>query len=238
MIGTVETKKAQLAHGYYRTGDGPEKLLLIGSCRSIPYLNYLDIWNKRHGRFTVTFIDPFYWNWDLNENRVDYETAINSKETDQEMLKLLAETQIYIHEYYQNYGMFNSSPANPKNIFQFGLKPNLNICIPNFQDYNVLGQPKEVGLSYLEKFYVNCRLSSFPVMADYFKANWQTKRFFWSGNHVTKEFTLFIFKQMDETFLHLGVDDWFWNEIPKHDMYAGNPQPVTQDDRDNYGITW
>lgn len=238
MIGTIETKREQLKNGYFRTGDGPEKLLLIGSCRSVPYVDYLDIWNKRHGRFTISFIDPFYWHWLPNEERTDYEKAIDSKETDPAILQVLAETQIYVHEWYENYGMFNSSRENPKNIFQFGLNPQVEVCIPNFNDYHVLGQPREVGLANLEKFFANCRRSSFPELEEYFKANWQTKRFFWSGSHVSKEFTLFIFKLLDAKFLHLGHDEGFWEEIPKYDAYADNPQNVTQEDRDNYGITW
>lgn len=238
MIGTIHTKRQQLEKGYFRVGDGPEKMLIIGSCRAVPYLNYLDIWNKRHGRFTISFIDPCNFHWDLNDNRVDYEAAINAKESDPAMLELLTSTKIYVHEYYANYGMFNSSTDSPKNIYQFGLKPEMNICICNFNDYHTLGQPKEVGLANLEKFYENCRRSSFPEMEDYFKANWQTKRFFWSGSHVSKEFTLFIFKLMDEKFLHLGYDAWFREEIPKHDLYANTPMAVTQQDRENYGITW
>lgn len=239
MIGTIHTKRQQLERGYFRVGDGPEKLLIIGSCRAVPYLNYLDIWNKRHGRFTISFIDPCSWNWNLADDRVDYKAAINSKETDPAMLELLASTQIYVHEYYANYGMFNSSPSSPKNIFQFGLKPQLNICIPNFNDYFILGQPKESGLAAIEKFYEVCRLSSFPEMEDHFRANWQSKRFFWSNNHVAKEFTLFIFKQMDERFLHLGFDEWFWQEIPKHDLYAAGPViNPTSEDIENHNLRW
>lgn len=238
MIGTVQTKKQQLEKGYFRIGDGPEKLLLIGSCRSVPYLNYFDLWISRHGRFTVSFIDPCNFNWDIHDNRVPYEAAIDSKETDPTTLNLFDETDIYIHEWYANYGMFNSSHDSPKNIYQFGLKPKLNICIPNFNDYHILGQPKEVGLANLEKFYENCRRSSFHEMEDYFKSHWTTTRLFWSGNHVTRYFTLFIFKLLDEKFLHLGFDEGFRNEIPSIDMYSDNPQAVTQQDRENHGITW
>lgn len=238
MIGTVQTKRQQLERGYFRIGNGPEKVLLIGSCRSVPYLNYFDLWISRHGRFTVSFIDPCNFNWNLNDDRVDYEAAINSKETDATTLNLLAETDIYIHEWYQNYGMFNSSHDSPKNIFQFGLKPKVEICIPNFNDYHVLGQPKEYGLEQLEKFYANVRRSSFPEFEQHFKDTWTTTRYFWSGNHITKEFTLFIFRLMNSKFLNLGYDEGFWKEIEGMDMYAGNPMAVTQQDRDNHGITW
>lgn len=239
MIGTIETKAEQLKNGYFRTGDGPEKMLIIGSCRAVPYLNYLDIWNKRHGRFTISFIDPCNWNWNARDERVNYEAVINGMETNPAMLQLLAEAQIYVHEFFANYGMFNSSRENQKNIFQFGLNPQLEICIPNFNDYFILGQPKEVGLANLEKFYSVCRLSSFPEMEEYFRANWRAKRFFWSHNHVAKEFTLFIFKQMDERFLHLGFDEGFWQEIPKYDMYAnGYVIHPTAEDIASYELTW
>lgn len=55
---------------------------------------------------------------------------------------------------------------------------------------------------------------------------------------VSLEFTLFIFKLMSAKFLHLAHDEWFLKEIEDIDMYAGNPQAVTQQDRDNYGIKW
>ena len=57
MIGTADTKAQQLtSRGYWESGSGPEKVLIVGSCRSIAYLNYLARYNAGTNRYTLRFI--------------------------------------------------------------------------------------------------------------------------------------------------------------------------------------
>ena len=244
MINTYNVKQAQLKYGSFKVGTGKEVILLIGSCRSVMYLNYLDKWNRENGnRFTIHHLDPFNHSFDENDKLVDVEKAIEKLETNETLLNLLKSTDIYLHEYYQHFGMFNSDRKREKNIYQFGLNPKLEVCICNWNDYFVLfndlltfdvelkARAKEdlskgimlsqetqdimrgKGEAAIEKFYEVCRLSDLPKMEQYFRDKHKSKRFFWSYNHVTKYFNLACFKMMNDKFLKLETTEAFWNEI-------------------------
>ena len=78
MINTINTKQEQLKNGYFSIGTGKEVILIIGSCRSVPYMNYFSAFNDENdNRFTVCFIDPFNWNFDLHDNRTNFEEVID-----------------------------------------------------------------------------------------------------------------------------------------------------------------
>lgn len=260
MINTVNTKLEQLQNGYFKIDSGNELILVIGSCRSVPYLNYLHEWNiANNNRFTICFIDPFNWHFDLNDGRVDFEEKINSLETDEKILSLLRSANIIIHEYYSNFGMFCFDKNSDKNIYQFGLNAKIDICIPNFnslfiltadivsfdmgirqmafQDYNVIGKLSEqtlqkineVSEKNIQKFYDVCAMSDVPEMADYFREFYKKERLFWTNNHVAKGFTLAIFKFINDKFLHLDLSKGF---NPDHeDMFANNYVHLSEYDK-------
>jgi len=94
------------------------------------------------------------------------------------------------------------------------------------------------GLAALEKFYNICTLSSFPEMADHFKEWWTKKRFFWTGNHVSRHFTLYLFRRLNEKYLLLPFDDAYWQSIDSLDIFARPCTAVTQLDVDGYGLSW
>lgn len=262
MINTVNTKAEQLQNGYFKIDSGNELVLVIGSCRSVPYMNYLHEWNlANNNRFTLCFIDPFNWCFDLQDNRVDLEDKINSLETDENILSLLRSTKIIIHEYYANFGMFCFDKKADNNIYQFGLNPETDICIPNFndlfiqfndivtfdvdlrkksiQDVNVTGkvsdgtlsEMKELSEKNIGKFITVCGLSDVPEMAEYFLNNFRSKRMWWSYNHVSKNFTLAVFKFINEKFLHLDLSNGF--DEGHIDMFANNFTKLT-----HYDILW
>lgn len=250
MINTVNTKKEQLQNGYFKTGSGAETILILGSCRSVPYVQYYEDWNtQNNNRFTIAFIDPFNFNYDLNDNRVNLEDKINSMESHEGLLSLLKNTKYFIHEHYANFGMFNVDKNSPKNIFQYGMNPEFNISIPAFNDcfiltadivsfdlairknaiadYNVTGRLSEQTLfdiekvrqNNLEKFYSNCLKTDFPEFAGTFRNSYKFSRFFWNSNHVGKSFTKRIFFLISDKFLKLNLSSY---KISEHDLYANN----------------
>lgn len=255
MISTVNIKQQQLKTGYFKTGNGPENVFIMGSCRVVNYVNYF----AAMPQFTVYSIDPFNWNWDINDDRVEYLDALKQQENNQDLLTMLAGCKIFIHEWYENAGMFNI-----KEIYNFGLKPEIDICIPNFndlfilfkdiitfdsemrklaaQDFNVLGKLSEqtesaimkVSRLNLDKFYKVCGLSDIPGFALYFKHFWKKQRLFWSYNHVSKYFTTAVFYYINIKYFNttLTVDE-------NHpDMFANNFTSPTEYDVKNYGIQW
>lgn len=265
MINTINTKKQQLENSYFQTGTGNETILIIGSCRSVPYVEYLHQWNiLNDNRFTITFIDPFNFNYDLNDNRISLEDKINSLEKDERLLNLFKTTKYFIHEHYANFGMFNVDKNSPKNIFQFGMNPKFNISIPAFNDvfiltadivsfdvaikksaiadYNVIGKLSDKTLSEIEivrqnnlnKFYSNCSKTNFPEFAEIFRLRYKSERFFWNSNHIAKNYTLDIFQMINNKYLDLHITSDFWSEISKHDLYANNYTYLTEYDQ-GYG---
>lgn len=256
MINTVNIKEQQLKRGYFKTGNGPDHIFIMGSCRVINYVNYF----AAMPQFTVYTVDPFNWNWDKENNRTDYMAAIEAQEKNTELINVLKNCTIFIHEYYENAGMFNCS-ASDKNIYQFGLNPEVDICIPNFndlfilyadiisfdvglrkkaiQDYNVIGkltdqtlsEIAEISNNNLSKFYQICHYTSFPEMASWFGDNYKLKRLFWNSNHVTKAFTLQVFKMLNDKYFagKLTVDE------SHNDMFNNNYTYLTEYD---YTFKW
>lgn len=263
ILSTLQCKTEQLRRGYFQSGSGPEIVLLLGSCRTLAYTNYLVRWNETIGnnRLTIIRIDPCDFNWNAADEIVDGAAAIRSQEENPALLEILRGTGVFIHEHLESYGMFNTRADAEKNIFQFGIVPRVDCCLPNFHDHfvlfneqlqfdekmkdaycmsseNALHTMRARGLAALEKFYSVCRLSSFPELENEMRDNWMKRRFFWTGNHVSKEFTLFLFKQMNDRFLKLPMDGCFWNGAGQEDQFSKPCTPVTQHDVDAYGITW
>lgn len=265
-INTINTKEQQLNKGYFSTGTGNELIFILGSCRAVPYLSYLHKWNNQNGnRFTIAFIDPFNWHWDMAGNRVDFEECLRKAEANPRILEMLSKCNVFIHEYYSNAEMFNCDKTAEKNIYKFGMNPQMDITIPNFndvfilmwdillfdnnlkykaiQDINVngaiseqtLAEANEVKQKNLQKFYGVCKKTDFPEMEDIFENQFRHKRFFWNSNHVSKHFTLNVFKLLNDKFLKLPITEKYWNQISEEDLYANNYTYLCEYDK---GYQW
>ncbi len=213
--------------------------------------------NENGNRFTICSLDPFNLNWNEQDERVDYEEALKSMETHEGLLSMLASVDYFIHEFYANAGMFNVERNNPKTIYKFGLKPKHDICIPNWnniftlagdivsfdteirkkaiQDINVTGklsdqtikEIEKVSQDNLNKFYDVCLKTSFPQFAKIFRDNHKKERFFWNFNHTNKNFTLAIFCELNEHYLHLYLPESYLREIFQYDMFESNYTKLT-----------
>lgn len=255
MITTVSIKQQQLKTGYFKTGTGPDHVFIMGSCRVVNYVNYF----AAMPQFTVYSIDPFNWNWDEKDNRVDYLEAISKQERNEDLLTMFKNCSIFIHEWYENAGMFNI-----KNIYSYGLKPEIDICIPNFndlfilfkdiitfdtrlramaaQDFNVLGKLSEqteneileVSKANIIKFTTVCNLSSLPEMGSYFMIMFVTNRFFWTYNHVSKLFTISVFDIMNKKYF----DNSLTIDRQHEDIFANNYTKLTDYDVKHWGFNW
>ncbi len=261
MIGTIEIKQQQLTKGYFSVGEGEEIILIVGSCRAVPYVNYFNEWNNNtenyikrleflsvheRQRFKICFVDPFNWNWNINDERVDYVSELEKQEKNEDLLYVLKNCSIFIHEYYVNFGMFNCSKECEKNIYNFGMNAKIDISIPAFndifiltrdivsfdtsiramaiQDYNVIGKLSEHTLKAIDiireknlaKFYDICGKTSFPEFAGFFKKNYKFYRLFWTFNHIAKGFTEILFIQICNI---VGIQT---ESLMQGDMYANN----------------
>jgi hypothetical protein len=75
-------------------------------------------------------------------------------------------------------------------------------------------------------------------MQQHFQMNMRGIRFFHSYNHVSKFFTLFIFKMINEKFLHLPMTPEFLHRIAQDDMFANSYTKITELDIKLYGLQW
>jgi len=179
---------------------------------------------------------------------------------------MLKSVDWFIHEYYKNAAMFNCDKNANDGIYSFGLAPKLDICIPSFndiftmfgdivtfdvparkmaiQDWNVLGKLSDqtitelatISQNNLQRFYDICQLSDVPEMAIIVMANYKKTRYWWSYNHTTKNFTLAIFKLINDKYLHLDLTKGF--DENHADMYANNYTKLTNEDVQAYGYQW
>lgn len=260
MINTVNIKEQQLRHGYFSSGTGPDVILIMGSCRVAPYCNYLEQWNEHNGnRFTICTLDPFNFNWNAKEERVDYNEALKAQESNYELRCMFKSVKYFVHEYYANAGMFNCNKEAENNIYKYGINSEVDITIPNFndlfilvgdivsfdipirkmaiQDYNVIGKLSEQTLKEiyavrdknLSKFYEICKKSSFPEFEKMFKNNFRFVRYFWNSNHVSKAFTLQFIFFIFEE-INIHETSKFWDTINRFDMFANNFTHITEYD--------
>lgn len=264
MITTCDLKKGPV-YSLYSDSPAKESILIVGSCRSVPYLNYLNRYNEMSGKpFRIQFIEPWNFHWDEANEFQDFDAALLRAESDDRILTAFRDATIFIHEHYECAGMFNTSVESQKNIYQFGLHPRLNITIPNFHDHWILGleqvgsdpdlrhrleeaggvtdalflEMMQRGSEEVRKFLKVCSLSDFPEMGPYFQDHWRTERMFCKGNHVSNKFTIPIFRWMNEKFLHLQLNDEFWSGASQEDLFGNDITPMTRFDVDAYGLTW
>lgn len=248
MLDTVNTKAQHYVDGCFITGDGNDVIVILGSCRIMPYVNYFNRLND--GRFTICVINVVNFAFDASDNQVDSREFTKQFEDNSVLLGMIARCKWFIHEHAENFGIFNTSKESPKNIFQIGMNPEANISVPNFNDRFILfNDYQDCGVvapdNYIEKgeetvkgFCEVCKLSSFPEMASYFEDHWRSTRFFWRPNHVSKEFTIYIFRRMNSRFLNLSLTDEFWDGAKQEDLFKEPHTQVVQSDIDGYGLMW
>jgi len=194
-----------------------EVVLIHGSCRMIPYVNYI---NESTNKYKIIFLRAFG-------------NDLNKAETNTSLHNILKSVKVFIFEHSQNIGVLNTDPSQPKNIYQIGLNPNLSIQIPSlnnifvlFNDYfnqsavsyttSLIGPYDPSNLSnsqilaiyqdgeqQIQKFIANCANTSIPEFADYFLQNYLSTRLFCSFNHTHRNYTHKVWELINDRFLHL-----------------------------------
>jgi len=82
-INTINNEISVKKTGIILKPEQVAKRLAIGSSCSALFKPYLDEWNKASlAAITISFIDPYNWAFDLQDNRVGFEEKITSLETD------------------------------------------------------------------------------------------------------------------------------------------------------------
>lgn len=249
MIDTVNTQAAHYSDGCFRVGSGEHVITILGSCRVLPYANYFNRLNTDN-RFTICLINLVNFVFSESGNQVDPNVFTDQFEKKPVLLDMIKRSRWFIHEYAENFRFLNTSHEAEKNIYQHGMNAIVDISIPNFNDHLILANdwvdygsitPNDYvkrGEKEIEKFCKICSLTDCPEMADHFRNNWRTTRFFYKPNHISAAFSLYIFRLMSDKFLHLDLSDEFWAGAATEDLYKQPCTAVTQKDREGYSITW
>lgn len=262
MKHTVEsTKEGFYANGTCRLGSGPTKILILGSCRIMPYVNYIDFLN-RDNRITLDVINIVNFNWDADNKPVDRDEAVKNKESNPTLLQRIRETQIFIHEHAEHYDFLNTDHSCPKNIYQFGMNPRADIAIPNwnapflFQDQLDLipafrvqfEEAKEMtpelesamasyGNVTVSKFLWHCEESTFPELNEIIRPSWKKTRYWWTANHVSAAYFNLVWDLLNDRFLELPSLPGF-SALRSEDPFGANPTRITEYDRKAFGLEW
>lgn len=249
MITTIEIKAA--LRDVFEIGNGDVNVLILGSCRTVAYVNYLDRYNRSAGEpFRIFVIEPNNYHWNELEQDVDMKQALTDCETNGRILRIIRNTDIFIHEHYQSFQMFNTDKTQEKNIYQFQMRPNYDIAIPNFHDRFILEHdytacgittPDDYiarGEVAVDEFCNVCEKSSFPEFGEIFRTNWREIRYFWRPNHTSAKFTLDIFGMMNAKFLNLPLTEEFWEGAKTEDLFKEPHTQITQRDIEGYKLKW
>ncbi len=259
MINTIDIKRKRF-DGLFQCGnpDSKEVVFMMGSCRGVPHLNFLNA--AHNGRFKIYYVDPHDFHWDAQNNLIDLRPAIDRAAQDTRITDVFKSATIFIHEHYGNYGCFNTDRTAPGNIYDHGMAAPLDICLPNFHGkfilfqeivdqypamkgmecQNVVEDIARIGRKALASFKEMCALTSFPEFADYFEANMRRHRMFFSNNHVSHNFTIPLFRLLNEKFLHLPLGpEFFYRLYATPDLYASHGVvPLTRYDVEAHGWAW
>jgi len=249
---------------FYSCGTGNETLLIQGSCRVLAYANYLNMWNQLYNRFKIYIVMPYTFK--------DKET-INNLETNAEFLDIIKNTKVYISEYIglerpklpvttkiSDLGILNVSQLMSKNIYQFGLNPEIDIILPSWDNHfvmvnDIFAFDKEIKQRYdsgenitpelstiidnhFINFYQNTIKSDLPEFMDYFNYMFTLKRLYWTMNHNTKHFTLEVFRMLNEKFLKLPFNSLLNIKIASKDHLEGNTTKLHKIDYELFSYQW
>ena len=259
MINTIDIKRKRF-DGLFQCGnpDSKEIVFMMGSCRGVPHLNFLNA--AHNGRFKIYYVDPHDFHWDAANNLIDLRPAIDHAAQDTRITDAFKSATIFIHEHYGNYGCFNTDRTAPGNIYDHGMAAPMDICLPNFHgkfilfqeifDHNpvlkdnlgptAIGKTTQIGADSIAAFKEMCALTSFPEFADYFEANMRRHRMFFSNNHVSHHFTIPLFRLLNEKFLGMSLDQAFYDRCyASPDLYASHGVvPLTKYDVEAHGWEW
>lgn len=266
MFNTINTKPTHFTKGFFSVGSGPTNVLIFGSCRVVPYLSYFHYLNA-DDKFTLRLINCVNFYFDESDKAVDPNKVLEPFESNHELLSAIKSTDIFIHEHAENFGLLNTSRHCQKNIYQFGMNAKHDLAIPNWNDIHLMFQEyvdfdpeirrlarfqlvndselstslrnavKERGLARLEHFLAMCKLSSFPEFGELFRDTWREVRFFWTGAHISNQFSMEVFR-MIATRIGLNTTKEFWNRVEKEDLYAEPHCRLTSYDVEAYGLKW
>src|SRR6266478_4604586 len=100
---TTTTIKEKL-RDVFEIGSGNTNILILGSCRCVPYINYLNRYNQSNAEpYKIYVIEPNNYHYGPNDTPMNLEEELTKLETNERILSIIQESDIFIHEHYSHF---------------------------------------------------------------------------------------------------------------------------------------
>lgn len=191
-----------------------KKIVLIGSCRIVPFLNALRVYNLLHGNpFELLCFNPVEM-WVGPGHHVH--DGVNNILSGYQIGK----ADFLVCEHLQYCGVLNTVRSSEQNIFDsLGCVPDVEIRLPNWNDMHIFdvetAMHDKVGYANLPfpdrvtfireqtaihkaRFLSHCRGSSIPELESWTEENWLTTRMGWTSSHPSQPLIWKMFRSVAE----------------------------------------
>lgn len=225
----------------WNLGPAIHHVVMIGGNNMLPYIDLMDAYNENEGRgiFSGLLISPSH----LLKCRGLFETLrfVDSGALASRISRCdtwLVEGGMHVRRF----------PTIEGILFRNRQDSSRCLTVPRFEGMRVLSgdrqsapygendpHPLEQGMQAL---WLSCANSSFPELYEVIRLDWKRYRWWNSASAVSPAFTEYIFSQL---LVALGRDlpsRDFRQRIRSMDTLASLRTEVTQEDRDNLGISW
>lgn len=250
---TTNILRASYEHKKFAFGNpqATQIMCLIGSCRIVPMLNFMRVYNAMHGHpFELLCFNPVeMWDGPGCEVSAGVNRILQGFK--------FGKVDYLVCEHVQYCGVLNTVRSSAENVFDsLACSPGMEIRLPNWNNLHVfdaetalndktgyakLGHAERVA--YLReqtaihkaRFLSHCRESSFQELESWVEERWLTTRLGWSSSHPSHPL---IWKMIECVAGKIGLT--ISTEIANHplcaiDIYKSTGIPLTSVDYESNG---
>ena len=230
----------------FGNSQGKQTVVLIGSCRIVPFLNYLRVYNAMHGNlFELLCFNPVeMWQGPGCEVSDGANKVLSGYR--------FGKVDYLIGEHLERCGVLNTVRISPENVFDsLGCTPAVEMRLPNWNNMHtfdaetIMHDPKwyaKLGhaerVAYLrqetaihkERFLSHCRESSIPQLEAWVSERWLTVRMGWSSSHPSHPLLWRMFECVAEKMgLHF-TPEFINHPLCANEVYQPTGIPLTKVD--------
>ena len=222
--------------------DAKVKIVLVGSCRILPFLNYLRLFETPMNLICLNPVEM--WGGPGSEVKDGVNKTMAGFR--------LGVVDFLICEHLQDCGVINTVRSSPENLFKsLGCYPMTEIRLPNWNDMHIFdaetaihdpnghgNRTHEERVNFIRtqtaihkaRWLSHCQKSSFPELVDWTKHFWLHERLGWSSNHPKITLLRKLFELITAR-MEFDIPDQVESDpIYRSDLYASTGYKLTSVD--------
>lgn len=238
---TTNILRASYENRQFSFDHGQKVVCLIGSCRIVPFLNYLRVYNAMHGNpFELLCFNPVEM-WEGPGREVS--DGVNKVMQGYRLGKV----DYLLCEHIERCGVLNTVRFTPENIFDsLGCDPAVEMRLPNWNNMHLFdaetAMHDKVGHANLphfdrvnfireqtaihkERFLSHCQGCSFPELEAWVAEHWLTTRLGWSSSHPSRPLLWRMFECVAGK-MGLNIGDITEHPLCATDVYQSTGIPL------------